>query len=283
MKHSAEPTGITEADGIGPRHLVKRLSGPDRPRFSLCTMVTKWHEYRVSAETFVRGGFDHTCSEYLVVDNVRRNTADAYVALNEFLQVARGDYVVLCHQDVKLIEHGRTELEKCLADLTAADPHWGVCGNAGFREDGSYSTYISHPHCDVDVQGGPFPAQMSTLDENFLVVRREANLAVSRDLSGFHHYGTDLCLIAEVLGWTSYVIAFFLRHNSSGTVDRSFMVSRQMIARKYSLAFHSRWVWVMAGHPFYVSGSVVRSVAIRAWRRARVALRRYPQARARLE
>ena len=57
---------------------------------------------------------------------------------------------------------------------------------------------------------------MSALDKNFLVVRRDANLAVSADLKGFHLHGTDICIVARLLGYTAYVVDFQLRHVSSG-------------------------------------------------------------------
>lgn len=253
---------------LGPRGLVRRLSGPEMPTFSFCSMVTRWDEYRANADTFSRGGFDDSCSEYLVVDNAERNTADGYVALNEFLQSAKGKYVVLCHQDVELLEDGRAELEERLLELTNLDPNWAVCGNAGLDGEGRFAICISHPYKERDIDGH-LPARITSLDENFLVVRREANLALSRDLAGFHHYGTDLCIIADVLGWTCYVISFLLRHNSAGTVDGSFMNSRQAIMRKYQRAFRPRWIWVMASHPFYISGSSVRTFGVRLVRRMR--------------
>lgn len=80
---------------------------------------------------------------------------------------------------------------------------------------------------------------MRTLDENFLIVRRAANLAVSHDLAGF---GTVICLIAEVLGASCYVIDFHLRHKSAGVMDDAFHSVRERLIRKYRTAFRSRWV-----------------------------------------
>lgn len=265
---------------VGPRQLVRRLSGPDRPRFSICTLVTRWEEYSNAARLFRRGGFDQNTTEYLVVDNSRGNAADAFIALNEFLQAAGGDYVIICHQDVELLAHGRPDLEERLAELDALDPAWALCGNAGSTQDHAPVVCISHPYKQVDRSGGPLPRRVMSLDENFIVVRRAANLAASRDLSGFHHYGADLCLIADVLGWSAYVIDFFLRHNSGGTVDEAYLRSRRAIASKYERAFRPRWVNMIMGYPFYVSGSRGRTLAVRATRALgqRLGLVRVPKA-----
>jgi hypothetical protein len=83
---------------------------------------------------------------------------------------------------------------------------------------------------------------VQALDENFMIVRRSANLALSHDLQGFHLYGTDMCLIADVLGRSLYVIDFHLRHKSGGVLDKSFFEIRERLIRKYRVAFRSRWV-----------------------------------------
>jgi hypothetical protein len=247
----AEPDA---GEPAGPRGLVRRLGGAERPRFSLCVMVTRWEEYRYHLASFARGGFDAGCCEFLVLDNSAGNRADAYLAVNEFLGAARGDYVVLVHHDVALIADGRAELDRCLAELDGLDPHWGLCGNAGHTADGRRAICISHPLDEREV-AGDLPARVVSLDENFLLVRRVANLAASRDLSGFHHYGPDLCIVADILGWSAWVIPFFVRHNSAGTIDERYARSRAAIAAKYRRALRPRWVHIVTRQPFYLSAS----------------------------
>jgi hypothetical protein len=64
--------------------------------------------------------------------------------------------------------------------------------------------------------------KVNTLDECFLIIRRESGVTVSQELTGFHFYGTDLCLNAEKLGCSSYVIDFPIMHSSEGTIDADF-------------------------------------------------------------
>src|SRR5262249_51154593 len=89
---------------------------------------------------------------------------------------------------------------------------------------------------------GDFPAKVRSLDENFVIVRRSTNLALSRDLEGFHFYGTDICLIADVLGNNCYVIDFHLRHKGHGVFDNHFFATRKHLIQKYRRAFRSRWI-----------------------------------------
>jgi len=255
---------------VGPRGLVLRLvSAPAKPRFSICTMVTNWRQYADCLASFRNRGFDAASCEFLVLDNTEGNRADAFVAANEFLQAANGDYVVLTHQDVTLIDHGYAELEARLEELTAVDPFWGLCGNAGHTRHDKPVLYLSHPVRDNHVEGGPFPAAVVSLDENFIVVRRLANLALSRDLVGFHHYGADLCTIADILGWRAYVIFFHLRHHSGGTLDESYHRSGKAISRKYTRALRPRWVHLLSERSFFIPGNGLAARRARFLRRLR--------------
>jgi hypothetical protein len=238
---------------------VRRLTAPANPAVSLCAMVTRWEQYEVCRASLLAHGFAEEDCEFLVIDNSEGNVADAYQATNAFLQAARAPYIVLHHQDVRLLEQGRLDLEQRLQRLTDLDPDWALCGNAGAATGGRTVLHLSHPVNDRHVEGGPFPARVMSLDENFIVVRREANLAVSHDLRGFHHYGVDLCMVAELLGWHAYVIDFLLRHDSPGTMDESYWSSRRAIAAKYRSAFRPRWIELVTHQPFYASSSRAQS------------------------
>lgn len=204
------------------------LSRP-RPRYSICTLVTEPSQYAEMLASFRAGGFIEPDCEFIAVDNTKGNRFDGYSGCNAFLSEASGERIILCHQDVMLLTDGRAALDERLTALAELDPTWGVCGNAGTTVAGKTAIRLSHPGSD-DQKRGPFPAKVLGLDENFIVVRRMANLAVPHNLHGFHLYGTVLCLVAADLGLSSYVIDFHLRHNSLGNRDQSFFdTQRQLI------------------------------------------------------
>ena len=211
-------------------------------RYSICTLVTDGEDYARLVGSFRSHGFDGADCEYLYLDNSRGNRFDSFAGYNLFLTVARGDFIILCHQDIELLEDGRERLERTLADLTARHPEWGLCGNAGGVAPGRLALRISDPHGENQAVGGPFPVRVTSLDENFIVARRDANLALSHDLAGYHHYGTDLCLIAGVLGFQAYVVDFHLRHHSPGKVDAGFHDLRERLIAKYQAALRPRWI-----------------------------------------
>lgn len=232
---------------------VDQLSQRDRPKYSICTIVSRMEEYQEMVRSFRGIGFRAPDCEFLYIDNTQGNKFDAYRGNNLLIDLARGDYIVLCHQDILLLDHGREQLDAVLDELTRLDPTWAVCGNAGGHEWGHLVLNITDAH-GVFQKAEEYPVRVGSLDENFLVMRRSANLALSRDLSGFHFYGTDLCIVADILGYNCYVINFHLRHKSPGN-ESDFQESRNRMVQKYTHAFRTRWIRTtctnlfITGHP----------------------------------
>jgi hypothetical protein len=222
-------------------------------RFSICTLVTDFRQYQAMMRSFARGGFRGSDCEYIHIDNSVTNSTDAYRGLNRFLHAARGDYVILCHQDVELIADDRLKLESVIGELEDYDPSWALAGNSGGMAPGRLAIRISDPH-GSDQRTEQLPARVHSLDENFIVVKRCANLSLSRDLSGFHLYGTDICIVAEILGWSAYVVDFHLLHRGAGRRDRTLSESRAALVSKYARAFRARWVATPC-EVFFLSGS----------------------------
>jgi hypothetical protein len=211
--------------------------------------------------TFEARGFAGNDCEYLFLDNSRSNAFDAYEGLNLFLNNARGEYIIVCHQDVELLSDGRDQLDVVIAELEAKDPAWAVIGNSGGVSPGRLAIRITDPH-GADQKTDQLPVRVRSLDENFLVVRRRANLALSHDLGGFHLYGTDLCIIADILGWRSYVVDFHLHHLSPGYREQSLSQSRVAMIKKYAHALRFRWVMspcellFLSGGPWWLSAAL---------------------------
>ena len=183
---------MTQSSNINPK--------TDLYTYSIATMVTRRDEYDAMLQTFNAAGFVDDC-ECLMIDNSESNQQDAYQAIQYFLTEAQGKYLIICHQDVRLNHDTRNELDKALTELDSIDPKWAVAGNAGGASNfNQIFQRISDPH-GVDQKLGPLPSRVSSLDENFLILKRSTGVSTSKELSGFHLYGTDLCLNAERLGY----------------------------------------------------------------------------------
>jgi len=207
------------------------------PRYTVATLVNDEEQYSAMLESFRSGGFVAPDTEFLAA----RSANSAYAALNDLLANARGECVILCHQDVRLLADGRKALDQRLNELQRLDPAWALAGNAGGASPGCLAIRITDPH-GSNRKLGQFPSRVVSLDENFIVVRSGTGLRFSRDLNGFHLYGADICLIADVLGYSAWVIDFHLEHQSPGRKDASFARAEQQFRAKWAKALRPRWM-----------------------------------------
>jgi hypothetical protein len=225
----------------------------DVVRYSICTLVTAPDQYRSMEASFRTAGFTGEDVEFLWLDNVGANRFDAYAGINLFLRAARGQFVILCHQDILLAFDDREVLDRRIAEIGDRDPAWAVLGNAGGVAPGRLALHITDPH-GADRRLGELPCRVTALDEDFILVRRQANLGLPRDLAGFHFYGAALCLAAEALGYSSWAVDFHLRHLSGGVAGRDFRLGRAALIDHYRRAWRPRWVTTPSGS-IYLTGS----------------------------
>lgn len=230
MKH-CEPTVLDAA----------AYAGTVVPRYSVGTLVTDLEQYAAMRATFAEHGFDGSNTEFLYLDNRGPDQTGAYRGLNALINAARGQYVVLCHQDVRLTGDGVEALERCLGGLDHRDPNWALAGNAGGMAPGALAMRITDPH-GADRRVGVLPARVMSLDENFIIVKRSARIGCSVDLEGFHFYGADLCLNADMAGHSAWVIDFHLKHLSAGRKSADFYAAEQAFCKKWSEALRPRWM-----------------------------------------
>lgn len=239
MPRTLEHPGTTKPPVI---YRPEGQAGPAEDiRFSIGTLVNDRAQYEQMRSSFKAGGFDAPTCEYLFIDNTGVEQTCAYRGLNAILNAARGRHVILCHQDVRLLRDTRDTLVARLTELSAHDPDWALAGNAGGVSPGTLAIRITDPH-GADQHVGQLPARAMSLDENFIVVRRDARIGFSQDLSGFHFYGADICLNADIMGFSAYVVDFHLVHLSGGRKNLAFEEMEAAFRAKWSRALAPRWM-----------------------------------------
>jgi hypothetical protein len=229
-------------------NLIKEEAEPSI-LFSICSIVNKHDEYLVMKESFEARGFDDQC-EYIIADNTKENQFHAYEAIGRFIRQSKGKYIILVHQDVRCIDH-KKELLNCLDSLDQLDDKWAICGNAGGM--GHHQTVLHIYNDNRNIKYTHLPAKVTSLDENFLVIKASTNMTVSPDLGGFHLYGTDLCIIADFLGYTCYVIPFLVQHLSVGNM-KSLKKEVPEFVEKYGRKLRSRYIQTTCTN-FYLGNS----------------------------
>lgn len=197
-------------------------------RISLGCLYNDAAQFENMAAHLEAAGFRAAGAELMAIDNGQSNKADCFDGIRAFLAQAQAEILVVLHQDVEVID----DHDALLAALEALPEDWAVAGNVGYLDPEQQVFRITDPYRE-DGRSPDLPAPVTSLDENFLVLRRDRGVTPSWDLEGFHFYGTDLCLQARLKGCTAWVIDYHVRHLSRGKVSESFYGARAAFEAKY--------------------------------------------------
>ena len=195
------------------RHRPRLRSSSSETLFEVYTFVNDEAQYADMRASFSAAGFE---SEMFV--RLSGDDDDPYRAIPRIGETSTARYPILCHQDVRLDQGADAgQLSAALEEIDQLDPHWTVAGDAGLTRSGRLVRRVVDPAGGFS--GGLVPCEVVTLDENLLVFNRRAISRCSRGLSGFHLYGTDVCLNALSSGGSAYVVDFAVTHLSSGDAE----------------------------------------------------------------
>jgi hypothetical protein len=196
----------------------------------ICTLVSDPGQYESMRKSFLSCGFNAPYVGFRIIDNTGENQKDAYEAYEYFRATSTAKYLLLVHQDVRAMSETYSALLEKLHELEALDPNWAIAGNAGKHDLWiSGPIHIAEPEAVHRDSSFSYPAQVSSLDENFLIFNLRNSFRKALVGYGFHFYGTVLPLSAEKEGYRSYVIQFLVKHLSKGKMDRSFFDAKQSI------------------------------------------------------
>jgi hypothetical protein len=212
--------------------------------FSICTIITDWDQYSKLNESLLEGGFNETNSEFINVDNSNGNRMDAYDAIRHFIKVSNNEFLILVHQDVLFPSGGYDKLNKIIEEISLIDPHWAVLANAGKCCD-PLSGHIAVGDGIRKWHSKNFMAIVYSVDEHFIVLKKSSGVTVSRDIDGFHFYGTELCQVANRLGYKCYAVDFMLTHLSHGNINEDFFDAKIKIELKYKTLRKNRRIPTM--------------------------------------
>lgn len=186
--------------------------------FEIYTFVTDDRLYDEMVKSFTDAGFSADSFVRLTDAN-----DDPYAAITRIGRVSPARYPILCHQDVRTDRGpGADELLAAATELDRIDPSWVAAGNAGCMRTGRGVRRLVDRFgraCGEPRESLPRP--VVSLDENFLIFNGRNRPSCSPELSGFHLYGTDVCLRALSSGGAAYVIDFPVTHLGGETDSAS--------------------------------------------------------------
>jgi len=162
----------------------------------------------------------------------RQNSIDYFEAIRNFRNNTKNKYLIIAHQDVNFRFLTLRCLHEQIQKIQLLDSSAALFGCAGISHDGTQGVGHYYDSQGEHVWGFPKNGLASSLDEFFLVLDCEKSFSVSENLSGFHFYGTDLCINAAKAGYSSYVIDFPVLHNCTpGKIRADFFQSRYLFEK----------------------------------------------------
>lgn len=229
--------------------------------FSICTLVANKAEYELFLLSAEKAGFTNENSEFIYIDNSETNKFDAFDGLNQFLNKAKGKYIILVHQDVEFKFDNIEILKDRIQQMNQLDPKWAVLGNTGYHINNINKQYtrITDPG-QIDYKDGPFPVRVSCVDENIMIVKNDLNLMTSKNIGHFHLYGADLCLQATMQGYSTYVIDFHILHKSGGYPNQSFYDTKERLIAQYTNALKIRFFRTPCTVIFLSNSKILNSI-----------------------
>jgi|Cruoilmetagenom7_1024161.scaffolds.fasta_scaffold01801_4 hypothetical protein len=238
------------------REKYRFINGTKNPQkvFSILSLVQDENRYKRVVESAINHGFDLERCEFVAIDNRQGPEFDGYTWIRPAVLEAKGAYLVFTHDDIEFSDDGYEELHKRLDELEQLDPNWMIAGIAGgaYRSANRTKDVVARI-TDKSGNGrreGNFPHRVDAVDECFFIMKRDRFVVPSIDLSGFHFFASDLCLLAEVMGGTAYVIDFLLTHHGDSARGKTYKIGKRTLKDKYSTVF--------PGRNFHTTTTVVR-------------------------
>jgi len=212
------------------------LQNPDKwgkwtlAEVSIISCVNDFQSYDLCVRNSFKKESGSAKVELIPIDNTS-NKLSIPEALNRGLESAGGEIIVFCHQDVKFPEKWENNLLEQISVIEEKHRDWGVLGTFGVAMNGMFAGHIIDPsghfHCL------PLPAEVQSLDEHCLIIKRNSGLCFDRALGGYHMYGADLCIQALADGLKNFAIDAPVEHLSSGKVDEDFIEATDKLYQKW--------------------------------------------------
>lgn len=167
------------------------------------TLVNDWHKYESNVIATLQNQ-----GVYLIPIP---NPDSATSGLNEGLEIASNEIVVMCHQDVKFPENWVLQLKEQIEIIK--DDNFGVLGTYGISYDQKDGVGCVRSG-EKELRRGLLPCLASYLDEHCLIIRKGSGLVLDTSLPYYHMYGADLCMQAYQKKMNCYAIDNHLHHLS---------------------------------------------------------------------
>jgi GT2 family glycosyltransferase len=193
-------------------------------KFSIVTIVNDKDQYINFLNDVKKQKYDYDV-EIIALPNFDNLYTSAAEALNIGLDVSESEYVILCHQDLRVPENWLETIHEHIKNIRIKLDDFGVLGVAGSWNDKRGDGGISYLNDSNTIQAKkvyPNFVEVQCLDEACLIVKKENSYRFdSQSFTGYHGYGSDLCLTYIVNGKKNFAINAPCDHLSDGIKNLS--------------------------------------------------------------
>ncbi len=193
--------------------------------------IERYKACQASIESLDSAGFH--IQRIALPEEDRSSAAERY---NRAWDASESDLIVFCHEDVEFPSNWLEQLKKNLNQLQEDKVHWGLLGPMGRQRKNFFGSYADP---DQTVFHGPLPAEVDSLDEMCLIVRRDLPLRFDPKLGGYHLYGVDLAIQCRMEDYKVLAIDQFLQHHTETRGN----VSRPPEYHQIKKRLQKKWRW----------------------------------------
>jgi len=208
-----------------------------KKKFSIVTLVNNENQYL----DFLNDLKKQDCNfdfEIISLPNFNGEYDSCSCALNIGMALSESEYIIMCHQDLRVPSNWLGNIFEKIRELTMNDIKFGVLGMAGAwvrNQDSDGVIFL-----DGNINNSKFK-EVQCLDELCLIISNRTDIKFDeRNFPHYHGYGSDLCLSYISKGYRNFAINCPCTHLSDGFKNLTQPEQLDMFI-KNSLTLHSKW------------------------------------------
>jgi len=185
-------------------------------KFSIVTLVNNKDVYTDFLNDLMRQNCRFNF-EVIALPNFSNEYQSCSEALNIGLDISESDYVIMCHQDLRVNPSWLSNIADRIKDLKVSNVNFGVLGIAGSSLINNVDTdalYLDYIFAETVKYYGNYK-EIQTLDELCLIVQKDNDIRFDeKNFDHYHVYGADLCLQYLEKGFKNFSINAPCKHIS---------------------------------------------------------------------
>lgn len=209
----------------------------EKKKFSIVTVVNNENTY----SDLLNDLKNQDCNfefEIIALPNFNGEYTSCSNALNIGLSLSESEYVILCHQDIRVPSTWLNDILEKIKVFIMNDVNFGVLGIAGcwsYKNDSNGIDFLTGNTHKI-----PFK-EVQCLDELCLIVKNNSKIKFDEiNFPHFHCYGSDLCLQYLSKGYRNFAINTPCVHLSDGF--KNLMIPEQLgVYVKNSVILYKKW------------------------------------------